>query len=177
MYFSKSCCTTIRSGHGHTERLLVLSLGRLLDPWWSGFCSPSQFVCLLCFLFSLKWPVSCLARSGECCLLGGHRGALHTFEFEVRSWTSNYLVGVVSKHLQRHSGSLAQGSVSPLWWEGVRTGVAPVSVHGGCLCTSCPVKEQRKGVLVSGSHLFPFCSVWDCRRWCVSFKSGLFPLS
>lgn len=112
-------------------------------------------MCLLCFLFSLKRHTSCLARAGEYCLLGWHQGALHTFEFEVRSWTS-YLVGVVSKHLQRHSGSLAQGSVSPLWWEGVRTGAAPVSGQGGCLCTSCPVKEQSKGSSGVSKSSFPF---------------------
>lgn len=84
------------------------------------------------------------------------RGPPHV-EFEVRSWTS-YLVGVVSKHLQRNSGSLAQGSVSPLRWEGVRTGVAPVSGHGGCSCTSCPVKEQRKGSSGGRKSSFPFLS-------------------
>lgn len=131
-------------------------------------------MCLLCFLFSLRCHTSCLARAGEYCLLGWDQGALYTLGFEVRSWTS-YFVGVVSKHLQRNSVSLAQGSVSPLWRKGVRTGAAPVSGHGGCLCTSCPVKEQRKGTSGVSQSSFPFLFSLGLQVMVCVIKSGLCP--
>lgn len=131
-------------------------------------------MCLLCLLFSLRRHTSCLARAGKYCLLGWHRGALHTFKFEVHSWTS-YFVGVVSKHLQRNSISLAQGSVSPLWREGLRTGAAPVGGRGGCLCTSCPVKEQKQGSSGVSQSFFPFRFSLGLQAMVCVIKSGLCP--